>query len=58
MIEKAREAVEGFTDLCEKTEQKLSLTVYTFSSGSNYLRELARILLALTLSRIILPRNK
>ncbi|MCK9423541.1 MAG: phage integrase N-terminal SAM-like domain-containing protein [Bacteroidales bacterium] len=43
MIEKAREAVEGFTGLYEKTEQKLSLTGYSFSTSSNYLRELARI---------------
>ncbi|MCK9423238.1 MAG: phage integrase N-terminal SAM-like domain-containing protein [Bacteroidales bacterium] len=43
MIEKAREAVVGFTGLYEKTEQKLSLTGYSFSTSSNYLRELARI---------------
>jgi hypothetical protein len=44
MIEKARETVEGFTGLYEKkSEQKLSLTGYSFSASSNYLRELARI---------------
>ena len=43
MIEKAREAVEGFSGLYEKTRQKLSLTGYSYSTSSNYLRELARI---------------
>ena len=43
MIEKAREAVEGFTGLYEKTKQKLALTGYSYSTSSNYLRELARI---------------
>jgi len=43
MIEKAREAVEGFNGLYETTEQKLSLTGYSYSTSHNYLRELARI---------------
>ncbi|MCX6269273.1 MAG: tyrosine-type recombinase/integrase [Bacteroidetes bacterium] len=43
MIEKAREAVEGFSGLYEKTEQRLSLTGYSDSTSENYLRELARI---------------
>ena len=43
MIEKAREAVEGFSGLYEKTEQRLSLTGYAGSTSENYLRELARI---------------
>jgi site-specific recombinase XerD len=43
MIEKAREAVEGFTGLYEKTEQRLALTGYSGSTSENYLRELARI---------------
>ena len=43
MIEKAREAVEGFSSLYEKTEQRLSLTGYSGSTSENYLRELARI---------------
>ena len=43
MIEKARQAVEGFSTLYEKTSQKLSLAGYAGSTSSNYLRELARI---------------
>jgi len=43
IIEKARQAVDGFTGLYEKTVQKLSLTGYAGSTSSNYLRELARI---------------
>ena len=43
MIEKAREAVECFSGLYEKTRQKLSLRGYSYSTSSNYLRELARI---------------
>lgn len=43
MIKKPRAAVECFAGLYEKTEQKLSLTGYSYSTISNYLRELARI---------------
>jgi site-specific recombinase XerD len=43
MIEKARQAVDGFSTLYEKTSQKLSLAGYAGSTSINYLRELARI---------------
>jgi hypothetical protein len=43
IIEQARQAVDGFTDLYDKTGQKLSLTGYSGSTSNNYLRELARI---------------
>jgi len=43
MIEKAREAVDGFAGLYARTEQRLSLTGYSGSTSENYLRELARI---------------
>jgi|GEM_PF-5224956 len=45
MIDKAREAVDGFAGLYERTEQRLSLTGYSGSTSENYLRELARITL-------------
>jgi len=43
IIEQARQAVDGFTGLYDKTGQKLSLTGYSGSTSNNYLRELARI---------------